>query len=145
MAGPSEKWLPTIDFKCPQVESALSDLEKKLDEKLGQIPVRMGHFWEQMSKQQKNTKIMQEIERAKASNMTFSDGLVNAWNLQIIDRQKLNESSSSITVHFSILHSSVCLLQASGGVISKPAVTELEPVTLLQRFCLRGAHSGRGY
>ena len=140
MAGPSEKWLPTIDFKCPQVESALSDLEKKLDEKLGQIPVRMGHFWEQMSKQQKNTKIMQEIERAKASNMTFSEGLVNAWNLQIIDRQKF-----SITGHFSILHIYVCLLQASGGVISKPVVTELEPVTLLQRFCLRGAHSGRGH
>ena len=111
MAGPLEKWLPTIDFKCPQVESALSDLEKKLDEKLGQIPVRMGHFWEQMSKQQKNTKIMQEIERAKASNMTFSEGLVNAWNLQIIDRQKLNEFS--ITGHFSILHIYVCLLQAS--------------------------------
>ena len=140
MAGPSEKWLPTIDFKCPQVESALSDLEKKLDEKLGQIPVRMGHFWEQMSKQQKNTKIMQEIERAKASNMTFSEGLVNAWNLQIIDRQKF-----SITGHFSILHIYVFLLQASGGVISKPVVTELEPVTLLQRFCLRGAHSGRGH
>ena len=143
MAGPSEKWLPTIDFKCPQVESALSDLEKKLDEKLGQIPVRMGHFWEQMTKQQKNTKIMQEIERAKASNMTFSEGLVNAWNLQIIDRQKLNEFS--ISGHFSILHIYVCLLQASGGVISKPVVTELEPVTLLQRFCLRSAHSGRGY
>ena len=108
MAGPSEKWLPTIDFKCPQVESALSDLEKKLDEKLGQIPVRMGHFWEQMSKQQKNTKIMQEIERAKASNMTFSDGLSNAWNLQIIDRQK------RIQHHWSFYHFTYFRLSFAG-------------------------------